>query len=159
MTEKLSKWLGLHLREVVIVGVVAGFAMVVIELLLMRHTEGKQLIALAGCTAGALFALLGLKAQGKLRAILAAGLLAVAFTGLLGVYFHLTHGEEEEEHAALTRLARWAEAQTIAHASEADAPKKDAEEGEEEHLPPLAPLSVSGLGMLGALGVLARRQG
>lgn len=158
MTEKLSKWLGTHLRELVIGGVAAGFAMVMIELLMMHHDEGKQLIAIAGTGVGAVLALVGIKAQGKARTALAAGLVAVAFTGVVGTYFHLFHHEDEEEHAAVTRLARWVDGQTAAHAEEEDEEKRGENGEEEEHLPPLAPLSVSGLGVLGALGVLARRQ-
>lgn len=143
----LTKKVRENLPSLVLIGVLAGFAVVLAELLLMEHNEGKQVVAIGASMLGLVAAGLALVASGSLRGLMAAALLVVGTAGLAGTVMHVAeareHAQEAREHAAGEHRDR-------------DGHGKD--EDEEEHAPPpLAPLSVSGLGVLGALGAVARR--
>lgn len=149
-------WIQAHFPQLVLALVAGGFALTLVELLWMNHTEDNQLVAVGATLAGALVSLVAVWARGPLRTVLAGVLGVVALTGLVGTAMHL---EELGEHAAFPgRAVAWVQSQTLAWA---DADEEEAEGGaeghEEEGVPPLAPLSVSGLAMLGALAAFSRQ--
>ncbi len=121
----------------VLVGVAAGFGMLLAELLLTGHTEGVQRIAVLTSVLGIGLGLMALWVSGSLRGLVIA---AFALLALAGVYGALEHREGADEREAQTQV-RFV---------------REREEGEATP-PPLAPLSLSGLALLGALATLAKR--
>ena len=119
--------------ELVVGMVVGGFALTLVELLLMNHTEKTQTIGVVVTVLGMGAVALGLVAP-KLRKPLLGLLIVVAGSGLFGIYEHLEEAAEHREKAA----------------REQREPKPGP--------PPLAPLSVSGLALMGGLGLLAAKR-
>lgn len=157
--EELRSTVHDHFPSLVLLSVASGFVMVLAELLLMGHDEGKQIIAIGASIVGAIAAGCALFASNRIPGALAIALLAVGATGLLGTVFHVA---EALEHAGEGKRDRQ-EAGVLgarAHAAE-DMNRNAGEAGRdvegEEGPPPLAPLSMTGLGVLGALGTLARK--
>lgn len=171
-----------HFPALVLLTVAAGFAVTLAELLLMEHTDGKQLVAVVAGVAGIVLPLVGLVARGGLAMVVVGLLGVVGLTGVVGVYFHLGGGEAEASRPIMTAVQQVLRG-PVAHADEDDdddeaielasgsvvpasveedvaaGPRDEGHEEEEEgEGPPLAPLGVTGLAMLGMLGVLARRE-
>lgn len=150
-----------NLPALVLVMVAGGFALTAGELLLMHHTEGKQIIGVAATGAGALVGLAGIWLKGTGRKAVAVVFAALALTGLFGLVEHL-EGEDEDEREGFRweqPAQAWVTSQTAAFAEEEEEEEREGHEGEKgEHgPPPLAPLSVTGLALLGAVGVLAKQ--
>lgn len=146
-------WIQAHFPQLVLGLVAGGFALTLVELLWMHHTEDTQLVAVGATLAGALLSLVAVWARGGFKLLLAGSLGLVAVTGLVGTVMHF---EEAMEHASGPgRAVAWVQSQTFAWADE-DEQEGEAKGEEEEGLPPLAPLSVTGLAMLGALAAVVR---
>ncbi|MBM3268031.1 MAG: hypothetical protein FJZ01_10330 [Candidatus Sericytochromatia bacterium] len=141
--------------QLVIAGVLLGFALILAELVLIEHTEKKQLVAIGATLLGAAAAGAGLAAPAGFRGAIAVALVFAGLAGIPGTVLHYAEAREEAEK----RLRKGAESLLPggpAHASEEH--EEDEKKKKEHHgPPPLAPLSVTGLGLLGALAVLARR--
>lgn len=122
--------------SLVLLGVAAGFVMLLAELLLTGHTEGTQRIAVLMSVLGIGLGLMALWVSGWLRGLVIAGFALLALAGVYGALEHQEGGEGRE--AQTQRFIR--------------------ERGEGEATPPpLAPLSLSGLALLGGLATLAKR--
>ncbi len=125
--------------QLVLLLLAGAFAMTLGELVLTGHTEEKQIVGISASSLGILFSLLGVVLRGKWKGLAIAGLLFVAFGGVMGTVEHREEALEHQEKAA-------------AHAGGSH------EEKEGEHgPPPLAPLSLAGLGVMGVLAVLAKQ--
>lgn len=122
----------------VLLGVAAGFGMLLAELLLTGHTEGTQRISVLTSVLGIGLGLMALWVSGWLRGLVIAGF---ALLALVGVYGALEHREGGEGREAQTQVRFISER----------------EEGKATP-PPLAPLSLSGLALLGGLATLAKRE-
>jgi len=143
---------------VVLAMVAGGFALTVVELLMMHHTEGKQLIGVAATGVGALLALVGIWAKGGAKTLLVGTFAVLALSGVFGMVEHLEGEEEEREGFRWQQPAQaWLTSHTVAFADE-ERHEREEEEGEKgEHgPPPLAPLSVTGLALLGAAALIAK---
>jgi hypothetical protein len=135
-------------------GVAAGFLGMLVELLLMGHAQGSQLISVVACIAGVVLAVLGL--SGRASRNVSALFLVLALSGLYGAAVH--RAERVERIAEVEPAAKLIESAAGADSGEA---KHIAEEAIEKFagFPPLlAPLGLSGLSMLGALAVWSRRE-
>jgi hypothetical protein len=159
----LTPFIRRNFTTLVLWSVLAGFALMLAELLITEHYDGiTQLIAPLSCGVGIL--LVGaalLRWPG--RSGIAVLLLLLSLTGLFGAFEHFEEGGEEEGEARaptgtlVMHVSNEAaeEAVTISASEENEAGEAEGEE-EEGNPPPLAPLSLSGLAFLGALGVLAQ---
>ena len=145
----MKGWLRQRLPDLTALFGALGLFLTGVELLLMGHTEGVQLLAPLAAFLGALLTGLGLIfTRGASALALALALLSPV--GLFGFLQHLEGTLEAEAPA----LYRWVDAEGKGW-EEGEAQ----EEGEgEEAPPPLAPLSLSGLALLGALGLYAREE-
>lgn len=142
-------WLQDRFPELVVGMVVGAFALTLGELLLMGHSEGKQIIGMvmSAVAMGAL--VLGLLVGPRIRKVLLGVLCVVALSGVFGTIEHVEEAQEHRENAERER-------QELALSS----PSEDGEaheEGKTHGPPPLAPLSVSGLALMGGLGLIARK--
>jgi hypothetical protein len=159
-----------HTTSILLSFVAAGFAFLLVELLLMGHTEGSQLVATGASAAGLALSLLALVPQQKLRIGVGALFVVLALSGVYGAQQHQAdRGERREEATAAAEavgVAEVAPAADAAGASEA-APAADAaingEAGEvvgealdsfASNPPILSPLALSGLALLGLLVLL-----
>ncbi|MCA9995891.1 MAG: hypothetical protein KDE56_09110, partial [Anaerolineales bacterium] len=70
-----------------------GFAMLLVELILMGHTSGSQLVAVAASAVGMGLALAGIIAKGSFRYLLVILFLILSASGLYGTLEH-TEGRE-----------------------------------------------------------------
>lgn len=143
--------------------IIGGFVMLLVELLMLDHTEGIQLVAVMATGMGLLLALAALLAPAKWRNGVAILFVLLSVTGLIGSYEHVEEGAEEEEEAHLVMPTTENNANlNIAYpAQAAKEGEEEGEEGEEEGEdvpPPLAPLSLAGFALMGAVTTLAKRE-
>lgn len=150
-----AMWLQERFPEVVGVLVIGGLALTLAELLLMGHTEKKQMLGVVMTVVAMGLTGLGLLVGPTLRKGLAIALLVVAAGGVYGVVEHL---EEVAEHREKAQARETRVVVQLADFDKADREKKGDHEEEEHGPPPLAPLSVSGLALMGSLGLLASRR-
>ncbi len=136
----MKAWVRHRFPELVALFVAVGFFLTGVELLLMDHTEGIQILAPLTAFAGALLVGLGLLLR---RWGFALALFLLAPLGLFGFWQHLEEGLE----AGVPGTYRWVD-------EEGEAWEEDGKNAP----PPLAPLSLSGLALLGALGLYAREE-
>ena len=122
--------------------VAAGFVFLLIELVLIGHTGGTQLIAVIACVLGILISLLGLIPHTTVRRV-AIGLFAVlAISGLYGL---LEHREERADRPEQANAALQVATLPI---------QREALEKFMQNPPVLSPLALSGLATLGILTLL-----
>ncbi len=170
--DHLTQYVRRHFTTLVLLSVLAGFALILVELLVTQHYDGIQLVAPISCGVGILLSATALWfAPG--RSAIAVLLLLLALTGLFGAFEHQEEGGEEEARASTTVVMQvsdeGSESPTTVSESEAgenevgeaesiERGERGEGEGEEEegNPPPLAPLSLSGLAFLGALSVIAQ---
>ena len=122
-------WSREQLPRLVLLFSAAGFALLLIELFFVGHTQGEQLLGVVAAMAGLLAALasFGVRRRTTLVALLGV-LLLVAMLGVFGTAQHLEPAEESEIRQTASSTP-----------------------------PPLAPLSVAGLAALAALALMAER--
>lgn len=163
-----------------------GFTITLVELILMGHTKGIQLIAVGSTVFGIVLALWGLVAGNATRTIVVILFLGLSLSGLVGAFEHLEGGEDEAGEASATfQVANTNRGQIIntafnaeeegengegSEAGEAAAAEGSNEAGEggeggeaneggkEGNPPPLAPLSLSGLALFGAVTLLGAKR-
>jgi hypothetical protein len=146
-----------NFTTLVLWSVLAGFALMLAELLITEHYDGiTQLIAPLSCGVGILLIAAALL-RWPGRSSIAVLLLLLSLTGLFGAFEHFEEGGEEEGEARVPasiivmHVSNEAaeEAVTISASEENEAGEvegREGREGEEEgNPPPLAPLSLSGL--------------
>ena len=163
----LESWVQRRLAVLLLGMLAGGFAILLVELLLTDHVNGVQLVAVAASVAGLVLTLAAMVVRGRARYGVAALLLVLSATGLLGAYEHFE--ERSGEEAAVPSLVASAPAnQLIAfHAQDNDddgppqseqgeSGERGEREGEEAEgtPPPLAPLSLSGLSLMGVIVTL-----
>ncbi|SDF48907.1 hypothetical protein SAMN04488243_1666 [Thermus arciformis] len=141
----MRPWLRKRLPDLVVLFGLGGLFLTGLELLLMDHTEGVQLLAPLAAFLGALLAGLGMAFK-RWALVLGLALALLAPVGLFGFLQHLEGGLEAEAPAAY----RWVD-------EEGEGWEEGAGEGEGTP-PPLAPLSLSGLALLAALGLYTREE-
>lgn len=127
--ESLQKGIRENFPALVLLLVAGGFALTAVELVMMHHTEGKQVIGVVATGAGALVALVGLWAKGGAKGVVALLFGALALSGLFGMVEHL-EGEEEEERQAFRweqPAQAWLTSQTAAFAEEEDDDEEEAQ--------------------------------
>jgi len=117
--------------ELVLLWSALSFFVLLLELLLVGHTEEAQLVGILAAGLGVLASLLAL-GGGALRKAALLLLFFVGLAGLLGTFVHFEEG--------------WEEAYEYEY------------EDEESRPPPLAPLGLTGTALLAALAALARRE-
>lgn len=148
-----------HLASLVLLATAAGFGMIIAELLMTRHTRGVQMIGVWAAVAGGVLALAGLLPWRAVRYGAAVLLLAVAASGVLGVYYH--NGGEHERFgsapvppaiAATTTVQERLTPPTGGIGGDRGAPF-----GRRRNNAPLAPLALSGLAGLAMLAMVTRR--
>lgn len=139
----MRPWLRKRLPDLVVLFGLGGLSLTGVELLLMDHTEGVQLLAPLAAFLGALLAGLGMAFK-RWALALALALALLAPVGLFGFLQHLEGALEAGAPAAY----RWVD-------EEGEGWEEEAREGGEGEgtPPPLAPLSLSGLALLAALGL------
>lgn len=135
-----------------------GFIVLLAELLWTGHTEGIQIVAVIAGITGWVLTGLGAVLKRSAGPVLAAILLLLSLTGLLGTFEHLEEGEEAV--GALPALAAHSGARTVTVAYRADSvqesePREGREPGKTPPLP-LAPLSLAGLSIMAAVVLLGR---
>lgn len=145
-----------------------GFAMLLVELILMGHTAGTQLVAIATSAIGLILALMGIIAKGSFRYLLVVLFLALSASGLYGTLEHTEgreHRAQEVQGLTITVTGEHEESEK----AEADHNSKPAadEEGEDlgdelvdefTQFPPLlSPLGLSGFAALGAIILLGKK--
>ncbi len=169
-----------NLTTLILASLAGGFLLLLAELLLAGHTEGVQLVGVTASILGILLALVGLKARGTARNVLAVLFLVLAISGVVGAFEHNEERFEGEEAKAPILLNQSAgrtetnlniayrmdsddgnegkegEAREGSEAGEAGEAGEEGEEEGESNPPPLAPLSLSGLSLLGALALLGK---
>lgn len=142
--EQVKRWAQRYTPEILLVFVAGGFLVFFLELLLLKHTEGIQLLAILASLGGLALALLSLVLRGQ---VLRWGMLAFALlaaVGLIGMVQHLEKGTGE----ALAKPLLFADTEEAYGAT--------LESENDPAPPPLAPLGLSGLGLLGAFALLLR---
>ncbi|BBL83373.1 hypothetical protein TthAA37_21860 (plasmid) [Thermus thermophilus] len=140
----MRPWLRKRLPDLVALFALAGLSLTGVELLLMGHTEGVQLLAPLAAFLGAFLAGMGLALR-RWALAFALALVLLAPVGLFGLFQHL----EEALEAGAPAVYRWVD--------EEGEGWEEGREGEETP-PPLAPLSLSGLALLAALGLYTREE-
>ena len=80
----------------------SGFTITLVELILMGHTEGIQLVAVGSTVLGIVLALWGLVAGNATRTIVVILFLGLSLSGLVGAFEHLEGGEDEAGEASAT---------------------------------------------------------
>lgn len=122
--------------------VAAGFAFLLVELVMLNHTGGPRLISVITCGLGIAFSLVALVNNRRLRQIVAVLFAILSLTGLYGFMTHQgARGFRQQGVAA----APATEDRTIRRALNSFG-----------NLPPtLSPLALTGLSILGALVTLA----
>ncbi|GAB5602514.1 hypothetical protein FJNA_10390 [Thermus sp. FJN-A] len=142
----MKAWVRRRLPDLVGLFGLGGLFLTGVELLLMGHTEGVQLLAPLAAFAGALLGGFGLVLR-RWSPAFALALALLSPVGLFGLLQHLEGGLEAEAPA----VYRWVDAE------EGWEEKGAGKEGEGEKAPPpLAPLSLSGLALMAALGLYTR---
>lgn len=144
----MRSWLRKRLLDLVVLFGLGGLFLTGVELLLMDHTEGIQLLAPLAAFLGALLAGLGMAFK-RWALALALALALLAPVGLFGFLQHL----EESLEAGAPAVYRYVDAE---EGWEERGAGKDGEG--EKAPPPLAPLSLSGLALLAALGLYTREE-
>lgn len=140
-----------------------GFLFLLAELIMYEHYDGIQLVAVVSTVLGALLAFLGIVATGRMRLGIAAVMLVLAVSGIIGVVEHNEkRGEGGEQRSGQVQQGDEAKETDKSDASEqgeaAEAGETKEGEGEAEiPPPPLAPLSLSGLCAFGAVALFGRR--
>lgn len=144
----MRPWVRKRLPDLVVLFGLTGLFLTGVELLLMVHTEGVQLLAPLAAFLGAFLAGIGLALR-RWALAFALALVLLAPVGLFGLFQHL--GEVLE--AGAPTVYRWVD-------EEGEGWEEGTEEGREgeETPPPLAPLSLSGLALLAALGLYTREE-
>ncbi|GLV48885.1 hypothetical protein TJA_19880 [Thermus sp. LT1-2-5] len=142
--EPIRGWIKGRFPDLVALLVAMGFFLTLLELLLLGHTEGIQLLAPMVAGLGVLLAALGLLSP-SLRMGAAVALLLLGGAGLLGLVEHMEEGLPGEALRPGTLVL-------------VDEEGEYGGEGEQTEAspPPLAPLSLSGLALLGALALYAK---
>ncbi len=121
---------------VLYVFVALGFAFVLLELLILGHTRGGQLISIIACALGIILAVAGMAAAGA-RKIIAILFVVLALTGLMGF---MAHSDGRSGRAAATVALPASDDRTLQRAVRSFS-----------GLPPtLSPLILSGLALFGA---------
>lgn len=150
-----ATWLQERFPEVVGVLVIGGLALTLAELLLMGHTEKKQMLGVVMTAVAMGLTGVGLLVGPAIRKVLAIALLVVAAGGIYGVVEHL---EEAAEHREKAQAKESRVVVQLVDFDEGDRERKGEHEEEEHGPPPLAPLSVTGLALMGSLGLMASRR-
>ena len=164
----------------------SGFTITLVELILMGHTEGIQLVAVGSTVLGIVLALWGLVAGNATRTIVVILFLGLSLSGLVGAFEHLEGGEDEAGEASATfQVVNTNRGQIVNTAFNAEEEGEDGEGseageaaatggsseageageggeanegGKEGNPPPLAPLSLSGLALFGAVTLLGAKR-
>lgn len=136
-----------------------GFVVLLAELLWTGHTDGIQLVAVAASIAGLVLTGLGMVLGRSAGMVLAALLLLLSLTGLIGTFEHLEEGEKAvgDLPALAADSSRFATIGYLADSTQESEGREGREEGKATP-PPLAPLSLAGLSVMGAVVLLGRRQ-
>ena len=125
-----------------LIALALGFAMVLVELALIGHVRGSQLIAVIACVVGIVLSLTALVPRRGLRRIITALFVVLALTGAYGFIEHM-QGRSE-------RAGEVADAASAA----SDRVVREALDSFAANPPTLSPLALSGLSLLGALTLL-----
>ena len=125
--------------------VALGFAFVLLELVIMGHTRGGQLLSVIACVLGIILAVAGLAAT-NLRKVIAIVFVVLALAGLWGFLVH--SGARSFRKNAVTSV-QVGDDRTLQRAISSFS-----------NLPPtLAPLILSGLSLFGAAVTMMARAG
>ena len=138
----LSTTLRRYSTQVLLGFVAAGFAFLVVELILLGHTRGSQLIAIFAAVVGVVVSLLAFVPRAAMRRVALGVFVLLALSGLYGV---LEHREERGERPAQA---------TRALASASSRVERQALESYATNPPVLSPLALSGLAALGIVTLL-----
>ncbi len=128
-----------------------GFIVLLAELLWTGHTEGIQIVAVIAGITGLVLTGLGAVLKRSAGPVLAAILLLLSLTGLLGTFEHLEEGEEAV--GALPALAAHSGARTVTVAYRADSVQES--EPREGREPGKTPGGGGGGGGGGGLSIMA----
>lgn len=154
-----SSLLAARFPDLVLASVIAGCALLIVEMLIGGHTRGDQriglIVAAFGMAVGAVSTVLVAtrwRMPAAMRALVLAGWAILVLGGLVGTWKHISgddEGGEGGEAFAVSAVADWLPV----------LPAEEEGEGGEggqgaRKTPPLAPLSLSGLGMIGALAFI-----
>jgi hypothetical protein len=131
-----------HYYNLMLLLLAGGFAMLLAELLILEHTDGIQLVGVAASVIGLILVLAALFVHGRAATMLAAALVVLSATGLVGTYQHLANREGES-----AKIQRQQEYQAVAYFEDNE---ESTGEAESESPPPLAPLSLAGLSIVAA---------
>jgi hypothetical protein len=96
----LSKTLRMHTTNVLLAFVAAGFALLLIELILINHLFQLQLIAVGSSAIGLLLSLLAFLPRAGLRRIITGLYVVLALVGLFGFFIHATARSGHRQQAA-----------------------------------------------------------
>ena len=140
--------------NIVLLFVMGGFLATAVELILIGHVNGPQLIAVYSAVFGALVAIHGLIATQKTRYYLAGIFLFLCIMGLIGTFEHFGARKTKETMALVQQITAM-----TAGASSSIAGSSNANGGwfmSFTSPPIMAPLSLSGLSFLGMFTLFVR---
>ena len=137
----LSRTLRTHTTNILLAFVTAGFALLLVELLMINHIFQLQLIAVGSSAIGLLLSLFAFLPRAGLRRIIAGLYVVLALVGLYGFSVHLSGRARHQQAAAAVPQSN---DRTIRRALTSFARN-----------PPLVPpLALSGLAALGIVSLL-----
>ena len=147
----LEGWVQRHLTKLLLGMLAGGFAILLAELLLTAHVDGIQLVAVVASVTGLILTVAAMFVSGRAGITVAALLLVLSVTGLVGAYEHFE--ERSGEEAAVPAYVASTPANQVINLRAQDDDDRPArgEEGPEGAPPPLAPLSLSGLSLMAAI--------
>jgi hypothetical protein len=146
----LQNFVQKNLFTLLLLLIAGGFVMLLVELILMGHTDGTQLVAVIACAAGLILASAGLFAKSKMRHLLAVLFLLLSVSGLYGT---LEHTEKRQE-----RVAETTGITVTANGTDEGNALGQELVGEFQTFPPaLSPLGLSGFSALGAVALLGKK--
>ena len=147
-------WLSTNFIALILAFTATGFVFLLAELLLERHWEGVQLIALMAAGLGLVLTLVSLAGQRTI--VVAALLLVLSVTGLFGTLEHFEERTDPQGGPPDQAATNAVQVADIPEAAPPSGPESEFDGPPGGGGPPwLAPLSLSGLALLAAAATLA----
>lgn len=138
----LATNLNKNFTRVMLLVVAAGFAFLLVELLVMGHSNGPRLISVVAAALGAVFGLVAMSQSSGLRRIMAILFVVLSLSGIFGFMAH-SNGRSFRSQAVASAPAT--EDRTVRRALNSFG-----------NMPPtLAPLMLTGLSLFGAVVALS----
>ncbi len=143
MLTTMSTLIRRHTTRVFLISIAVGFAFLLVELMLIDHYRGTQLIAVIACVLGILLSMAGLVPRRDVRRVVIALFAVLALSGVYGFIEHLderTHRASQVADVTPTPSDRLISEALGSFAS---------------NPPALAPLALTGFALFGALTLLS----